>query len=46
MVGVDVYNLTNSSAVVSFNETYGPRWLTPTSILQARFAKISAQLDF
>jgi hypothetical protein len=46
MVGVDVYNVTNSSAVVGYNETYGPRWLTPTSILQARFAKISAQLDF
>jgi hypothetical protein len=46
MVGLDIYNVTNSSAVVNYNQAYGVRWLTPQSILQSRFAKISAQLDF
>ena len=50
-VGVDVYNLTNSAAVLTYNETYVPGqavggWLTPTSVLQARFVKFSAQIDF
>jgi len=47
-VGVDIYNVTNSSAVQTYNQTYIPNgaWLAPTSILQARFAKISAQFDF
>jgi hypothetical protein len=45
-VGLDIYNLTNSNAVQNYNQTYGPAWLTPTSILTARFAKISAQVNF
>jgi hypothetical protein len=46
LVGLDVYNVTNSGAVVTYNQTYGARWLTPQAILQARFAKITAQFDF
>jgi hypothetical protein len=46
MLGVDVYNLMNSSAVTTYNQTYGPSWLVPQSILTARFAKVSAQIDF
>lgn len=50
-VGVDIYNLTNSAAVLTYNETYVPGqtvggWLTPTSVLQARFVKFGAQIDF
>jgi hypothetical protein len=45
-VTLDVYNLTNSSAVQTYNQTYGPAWLTPTLVLPARFAKVSAQFDF
>ena len=50
-VGLDVYNITNSGAVLTYNETYVPGqavggWLTPTSVLQARFVKFSAQIDF
>jgi hypothetical protein len=48
-VGVDVYNLTNTDVVTGFNETFSPTsttWLTPTSIQPARYAKISAQIDF
>jgi hypothetical protein len=45
-VTLDLYNLLNSSAVQTYNLTYGSAWLTPTLVLPARFAKISAQLDF
>jgi len=48
-LGVDVYNLTNTDVVTSFNQTFNPAnttWLTPTGIQPARYAKISAQFDF
>ena len=47
-VGVDVYNLFNSSAVLNYNQAYNPvgTWLTPTTVVQGRFAKISASFDF
>jgi len=48
-VGLDIYNITNSAAVLTYNETFSPTqttWLTPTSVLQARFVKFSAQIDF
>jgi hypothetical protein len=45
-VTLDIYNLTNSSAVQTYNQTYGTAWLTPTLVLPARFAKVSAQFDF
>jgi hypothetical protein len=46
---VDFYNLTNSSAVLTYNQTYSPTstaWLTPTSVLSARVAKIGATFEF
>ena len=45
-VGLDLYNALNSSAVQTYNQTFGPAYLTPTLVLPARFAKISAQIDF
>jgi len=48
-VGVDIYNVFNSAAVLSYNQAFSPTtttWLTPTSVLQARFVKVSAQIDF
>jgi hypothetical protein len=38
----------NSSAIQTYNQTFitNGNWLTPTLILPARFAKISAQVDF
>jgi hypothetical protein len=47
-VGVDVYNVLNSSAVLSYNQTFipGGSWLTPLTVLTPRFAKVSAQIDF
>ena len=47
-VGVDIFNVLNAAAALSYNQAFiaGGPWLTPTSILSARFAKISAQFDF
>ena len=47
-VGVDIYNLTNSDYVTSYNQTFipGGTWLRPTGITPARYARISAQIDF
>jgi hypothetical protein len=47
-VGVDIYNLLNSAAILSYNQTYiaGGAWLGPTSEMSARFAKLSLQFDF
>jgi hypothetical protein len=44
-LNLDVYNLTNSDTITAFNQNYAT-WLRPTTVLQARFIKFSAQLDF
>ena len=47
-VSLDVYNLLNSSAVLTYNQAFIPNgaWLTPNSVLTARFMRISGQFDF
>ena len=52
-VGLDVYNLLNSNAVLTYNQTFNPAvlsgpgsWLQPQSVLTPRFFKVSAQIDF
>jgi hypothetical protein len=47
-VTFDLYNALNSNVVQTYNSTYSPTgsWRIPTSILPARVAKISGQLDF
>jgi hypothetical protein len=50
-VGFDISNLTNAAPVLTYNETFIPgqavsTWLTPTSVLQPRYVKVSAQVDF
>jgi hypothetical protein len=52
-VGLDVYNALNSDALLTYNQTFNPgittgaaSWRAPTSVLTARFVKISAQIDF
>ncbi len=52
-VGLDFYNILNSAAVLSYNLNYNPAvpagpggWLQPTSVLQPRFIKLSATIDF
>jgi hypothetical protein len=53
-IGVDIYNLFNSDAILTYNQTFSPTvqpgqpgaWLTPQSLLSPRFVKFSAQIDF
>jgi carboxypeptidase family protein len=47
-VGVDIFNLINSNAVLTYNQTFAPggAWLIPQSVLTPRFVKLSAQIDF
>jgi hypothetical protein len=47
-VGVDIYNLLNSAAILSYNQSFiaGGSWLAPTSEISARFAKVSLQFEF
>jgi hypothetical protein len=50
-VGFDIYNLTNAAPVLAYNQTFVlnqavSTWLRPNSVLQARFVKFSATVDF
>jgi hypothetical protein len=47
-VGLDIYNLLNANPVLTYNTAFIPNgnWLVPTSVLQARFVKIGASVDF
>src|SRR6478735_5358181 len=48
-VGVDVFNILNSNPVLTYNQSYSPTtatYLRPTSVLQPRYWKISAQVNF
>jgi hypothetical protein len=43
---VDIYNAVNVSSVLAMNTAYGPRWLEPTEILNARLVKFGVQLQY
>ena len=45
-IGVDIYNVMNSSVAQGYLQTFGPNWLRPTSVMDARFARVSGQIDF
>jgi hypothetical protein len=47
-VGVDIYNLLNADTVTNYNYGFVPggTWLTPTTIVPARYARFSVQFDF
>ncbi len=54
-VGFDLYNILNSSPILSYNQSFSPAipagagagaWLAPTGVLQPRFWKFSVQVDF
>jgi hypothetical protein len=45
-VGVDFYNVSNSSTPLTYNNVYGANWLRPTSFMPARFVKVTGQLNF
>jgi len=50
---VDVYNMLNTAAIQTYNQTFIPAvtsgssaWLAPQAIVPARFVKLTAQIDF
>ncbi len=43
---VSIYNLFNANPIQTYNNTYGPAWQGPLTILQARFVDIGVQVDF
>lgn len=47
-IAVDIYNVLNSSAVLSYNSAFVPggTWLQPLTIMTARLFKITAEIDF
>ncbi len=42
----DCYNALNANPVLSMNTTFGPSWLTPTQVLDARMFKVGVQFEF
>ena len=47
-LGVEIYNVLNSSAVLTYNSTFVPggTWLQPLTLLTPRFFKLGAELTF
>jgi hypothetical protein len=48
MVGIDLYNALNSSAVLTYNNAFVPggTWKQPQTVLTARLIKFSAEITF
>jgi hypothetical protein len=45
-ISVDVYNIFNSSVADSYQQTFGSSWLTPLTIIPARFARLGVEFNF
>jgi hypothetical protein len=45
-VGIDIFNVMNSNVAQGYLQTFGATWLRPTSVIDARFARVSGQIDF
>ena len=45
-LSLDLFNALNGNVGTAFNQTFGTSYLVPTSIMPARFAKVSVQFDF
>ena len=43
---LDIYNALNGNAVIALNNSFGPSWMRPTQVLQARLFKFGVQVDF
>ncbi len=43
---LEIYNLPNLSTVLQVNTAYGPQWLVPTVVTQARRLQLGGQFDF
>ena len=45
-VGIDLYNLFNANTGTAFDQSYGPNWLRPTTIMNPRFLRFNVTFDF
>jgi hypothetical protein len=48
-VGIDLYNLFNANTGISFNQNFGvdgSTWLRPNGILNPRYVRFNATVDF
>ena len=48
-VGFDIFNIFNSNPVLTYNQAFSPTtetWLRPNSVLQPRYVKFSASINF
>ena len=47
-ISLDLFNALNKDTVLTYNQNFVPggAWLVPTTVLTARTAKITVQLDF
>lgn len=45
-LNLDIYNALNGSAILTLNNTYGPNWLQPLRVLDARLLQVSGSVDF
>ena len=43
---MEAFNLVNNSTIYTRNETYGPLWYDPISLVSGRRFQFGAQLDF
>ena len=44
--GFDIYNLLNASPVLAIATRFGPTWLQPSNIMDARLMKVEVQVSF
>jgi hypothetical protein len=45
-VGLDIFNILNSNPVLTYSQAFTSTWLRPQSVLQPRYVKVSAQINF
>jgi hypothetical protein len=43
---MDIFNVLNAGTVTRVNEAYGTAWLTPTAIMDGRYARFGVQASF
>jgi hypothetical protein len=42
----DIFNALNAGTVTGVNTTFGPSWLNPNGIMEARYVRLGGQLNF